>query len=577
MLIISIIGALAIVIGVSYAWFTLTLHGTKNQVIKSGYLELKLDESASNGITLDNAMPITDAEGKNTTSYKFTLKNTGTMDTQYQLKLTDQAISGTRMPDTAVKYWLKTNDSVLEPQLLSRLQNRSLDNGVLKAGESISYELKVWIDYDAANEVQGTKFNAKINVTGKQIVPTDEGCFTFSAGTITKYKCYAGNAEGKPTITNVVIPNKINGVAVTNIGEDAFYGTNLESVVLPDSLISIGNHAFRYNLLSHIIIPDSVTTLSQDAFSLNRLTSVELPNGLTTIGGYAFESNQLTNILIPDTVTSIGSDAFAKNQLTNVIIKGKSSSADFTSYPSSSPFGWASGYSDANITWQTPESCFAFSSGTITSYKCYAGNTEGKDTITNVMIPETIGGTKVTKIGSNAFDHKNLTNVIIPDGITSIGSFAFYSNQLTTLTIPPSVISIDSIAFESNNLTKLTLSEGLRDISMNAFHSNKLTEVTIPSTVSFIGIEAFSSNLLTSVNFSEGIKTIEMHAFEYNKLTNLIIPSSVTSLYDNVFYGNQLKSVTIKGKSNSSAFSTYGSNIWGWAAGYGDSNITWQP
>ena len=35
-----------------------------------------------------------------------------------------------------------------------------------------------------------------------------------------------------------------------------------------------------------------------------------------------------------------------------VVVKGKSSISDFKSYPTSSPFGWASGYSDANIVFE---------------------------------------------------------------------------------------------------------------------------------------------------------------------------------------------------------------------------------
>lgn len=62
-MIISILGLIGIAFGVSYAWFALTLQGTKNQVLRAGKLELILDESLSEGINLDNTKPITDAAG----------------------------------------------------------------------------------------------------------------------------------------------------------------------------------------------------------------------------------------------------------------------------------------------------------------------------------------------------------------------------------------------------------------------------------------------------------------------------------------------------------------------------------
>ena len=56
--------------------------------------------------------------------------------------------------------------------------------------------------------------------------------------------------------------------------------------------------------------------------------------------------------------------------------------------------------------------------GTITSY-----TGEG---VTNVIIPEEIGGVKVTGIGEHAFiDSYDLTTIEIPDSVTSIGAGAF--------------------------------------------------------------------------------------------------------------------------------------------------------
>lgn len=87
-----------------------------------------------------------------------------------------------------------------------------------------------------------------------------------------------------------------------------------------------------------------------------------------------------------------------------------------------------------------------FSNGVITAYT----NT----TQTDIIIPDNFGGITVTGIGSNAFQNKSITNVIIPSSVTSIGSNAFNGcTGLTSITIPSNVTSIDGWAFK--NCTKL--------------------------------------------------------------------------------------------------------------------------
>ncbi len=55
----------------------------------------------------------------------------------------------------------------------------------------------------------------------------------------------------------------------------------------------------------------------------------------------------------------------------------------------------------------------------------YTGNA------TNVTIPDTLDGTKVTRIGERAFDGcYNLAGVTILDGVTTIGDYAFWGTSV---------------------------------------------------------------------------------------------------------------------------------------------------
>ena len=84
--------------------------------------------------------------------------------------------------------------------------------------------------------------------------------------------------------------------SVTSIGELAFFGNGLTSVIIPDSVTTIGGYAFANNALTSVIIPDSVTTIGVNVFRGNDLTSVTIPNSVTTIEDVAFASNALTSV-----------------------------------------------------------------------------------------------------------------------------------------------------------------------------------------------------------------------------------------------------------------------------------------
>src|SRR6266404_728558 len=89
----------------------------------------------------------------------------------------------------------------------------------------------------------------------------------------------------------VTIPDTINGLPVTGIGDQAYFTNSaITSVAIPNSITNIGDRSF---------------------FNCTSLTSANIPNSVTSIGAYAFAAcYSMTSAIIGSGVTNMGDDAF---------------------------------------------------------------------------------------------------------------------------------------------------------------------------------------------------------------------------------------------------------------------------
>ena len=209
-----------------------------------------------------------------------------------------------------------------------------------------------------------------------------------------------------------------------------------------------------------------------------------------------------------------------------------------------------------------------------------------------LVIPATLKGKSVTRIGSSAFsDCTSLTSITIPEGVTSIGDDAFSGctnidtaiipagaigaipkeslktviinggtgigdyafrscTSLTSITIPASVTSIGSSAFNGcTSLTSIAIPSSVTSIGTSAFKNcTSLMSITIPSSVTSIGSSAFRGCTgLTSIAIPSSVTSIGTSAFKNcTSLMSITIPSSVTSIGADAFYGcTSLTSIAI--------------------------------
>ncbi len=126
---------------------------------------------------------------------------------------------------------------------------------------------------------------------------------------------------GSCTDRVIVIPREMNGCPITEIGNGAFAGCkNIDAVIIPDTVTAIGAQAFGGTPIKNVFIPDSVKRIDGGAFARCRqLTELILPNSLTVFGEGVFSNaSGLYEIIVPPSLTEI--NGFAKSSIKRISI-----------------------------------------------------------------------------------------------------------------------------------------------------------------------------------------------------------------------------------------------------------------
>ena len=215
---------------------------------------------------------------------------------------------------------------------------------------------------------------------------------------------------------------------------------------------------------------------------------------------------------------------------------------------------------------------------------------------TGEMEDYTVGGAPWHVALGVAANRKQITKIVLPNGLTHIGNNAFLQAAVTEVTIPNTVVSIGTNAFWKCNTIETTLPASVRELGATAFYGtfvvnvdanspylcsegggkvlyskNKTTlyqvsqdcagdftipstvttindfamngcakvtgELVIPDSVQTIGRSAFEGTGFTSLNLGNSVKEIGVSAF-YKCATmtgDLVIPASVTTIGENAF------------------------------------------
>ncbi len=303
-IVISIIIIIILVIAISYAFFRTELMGREG-IVKVGELELVLNET-SEGISLDNAIGLSDNDGMKLTPSTFELRNNGNKAVDYAIYLDDNQVSDsdTRIDDKYLKYNLNKNGSNSGATLLTTTgtnPNRVLDKGTIEGKGTNAYSLNLWITDEVDGNYSGQVFSGKLRVEVSQekdksvatVVTSnlgengstyDDGIDTFITGTNpNNYIWYSGKLWRAVSVANeaktvkLVTQWNISAINYNTSGNTAFSGSHVE-MWLNDTSID----GFLGNLRDpeNFIVMDAKWDATMDNRSLGNITR---PDGTTTI------------------------------------------------------------------------------------------------------------------------------------------------------------------------------------------------------------------------------------------------------------------------------------------------------
>ena len=302
----SILGVTIISLGSAYAVFTSVSKSADYNVIKVGTLNIDFGEDSSNTIDLSGQYPMSDEEGLKLTPYVFTITNTGTLTSDYEVYIQDDQdmiskdnCTNNQLNKDYIRYKLDTGT----PANLSSLagSNYKIATGSLEPNGSVTYTLYVWIREGVGNDVLSKHYHGKIvvngvNVSGDPVSDTilanvgdkgstyDDGTDTFITGEDpNNYIWYSGklwrsvSVNNEAKTTKLVTQWNISATTYNASGNTAFEGSYMEDW-LNDTTVD----GFLGNLRDYekFIVTDAVWDATLDETSLGSITR---PNGTTTV------------------------------------------------------------------------------------------------------------------------------------------------------------------------------------------------------------------------------------------------------------------------------------------------------
>ena len=402
----------------------------------------------------------------------------------------------------------------------------------------------------------------------------------------TKNYKYSIEKNGKVSILKYIgkkkkvsVPTKIKGKTVYKISYEAFSGTKVTNVMVPDSVKTVQRAAFsNCKNLKKVTMPgvdvielyvfQNCSNLKQVVFSKNlrgvgfnafqncrnlisvgditidkvesgafencgKLTSkITLSEKCMHVGSYAFYGCKKVDLTIPNTVTRVDKFAFAFCQkLTKITISNLVDWIGFDEYalPDSDD--------DPDSLYLTTLNCYI-------NMNAYAGcknikeidlqDTRGKLVLENgvlynkdktlvVYVLPTYEGnleflSKVKYLSDYALTGFNQENVVLPTNLEKIGEGVLFGAKTKHVQWPASVTSVPYNAFAYSDIAELELPEGVKEICNRAVsYCKNIKTITLPKSFQTFFDDDEWSSLFRGLPALEKIKVAKGNKKYYSK------------------------------------------------------------
>ena len=232
--------------------------------------------------------------------------------------------------------------------------------------------------------------------------------------------------------------------------------SNLESVILPDTMKSIGKNFFGLCVkLVEVNIPNKLEKIEENSFNnCSSLQNIELPETLTKIKDKAFDSCKgLISLTIPENVILIGMGAFSQCSSVQILNYNAIKLKDLSDEEYSMMFSLGNWTTTLNVgenverlpSWLSGYSSGFYSGGYVYNTCKYAAFNK-----VNFI------GNKLKLMGYECFQYCKLEEIELPEGLEDMGTNTFYQcNSLKKVYIPSSVNKITLGVFNNNSSTKI--------------------------------------------------------------------------------------------------------------------------
>lgn len=292
---------------------------------------------------------------------------------------------------------------------------------------------------------------------------------------------------------DIVIPEKVvyNDASYTVVGieEQAFRGSSITSLIMPNTITTIGKSCFCYCYnLNPVILSENISELPSESFYECAIKSIDFPEGLKTIREKAFKRCYSLRSVDLHGITAIEKEAFSE--------------------------------------------CTALTSAVLPSVDTIPARLfEGCTSLCSVVIPEGVETISVQAFWNCAA----LQSVKFPESLVSIGTSAFVGCGLTSLFIPSKVNHIEMLAFDYNPFSSIAVAAD------NAVFDSRNDCNAI--------IDTETNTLLLGCKATvipDDVTSIGQCSFADCKgLTSIVIPATVRNVGGSTFSGcRDLQSVT---------------------------------